>query len=65
MRIGSTNLANSSTIYNEYVLQQSNPKRFFNKYVAGITFKNDEEKGPGFFKIDGWYSNQVCEITCL
>lgn len=61
MSIPKTILQQPSTIYNEYVLEQSNSKRFFNKYVAGITFR-DSEKKDGSFGIDGWYSNQVRRV---
>ena len=62
MSVKATDSQDPYTFYNEYILEQSNSKRFFNKYVAGITFKNDTSwKRTGPFKVDGWYSNEVCD----
>ena len=62
MSVPNTILQKPSTIYNEYVLEQSNSKRFFNKYVAGITFRDNVKKGTGPISVDGWYSNQVRRV---
>eukprot|EP00795_Rhopilema_esculentum_P013264 gene13264-4097_t len=57
----STDLANPTTFYTEYVLEKSNSKRFFRKYVAGITFENKTWKRQSNrdFEMNVWYSNQA------
>ena len=59
MSVKETNLNDPVTFYQEYILEQSNAKRYFNKYVAGITLTNDS---AGDTKIHAWYSNQVGSV---
>ena len=59
MSVQETNLNDPVTFYQEYILEQSNAKRYFNKYVAGITLTNNS---AGDTKINAWYSNQVNSV---
>lgn len=59
MAISETDLHDPYTFLNEYILRKADStKRFFDKHLFGLSFRNVSASSRGFF-IDTWYTNQV------